>query len=148
MWNYNSQKCHKFFEWWVCLRKFPLWEIVGSLWKEEEIRLEVDKCFCCLLNLVWWNWRNQMGLDTLCFAGLDTDICLPEQRYQIKWQSGVLHSYISIPDSINSLCQRTSTWRGSWWSLVNTIHNRAGPVDRIQTTKKQKIIRPKVLFCT
>ena len=35
--------CHKFFEKGVCLRKFPLWKIVGPPWKEEEIRLEVDK---------------------------------------------------------------------------------------------------------
>ena len=35
--------CYKFFEKGVCLRKFPLWKIVGPTWKEGEIILEVDK---------------------------------------------------------------------------------------------------------
>ena len=33
----------RFLIWGVCLRKIPIWKIVGSPWKEGEIRLEVDK---------------------------------------------------------------------------------------------------------
>ena len=39
----NSLICYKFFEKGVCLRKFPLWKIVGPPWKEGEIRIGVDK---------------------------------------------------------------------------------------------------------
>ena len=38
-------KAHKFLILGVCLRKIPLWKIVGSPWKEGKIRLEVNKFF-------------------------------------------------------------------------------------------------------
>ena len=40
--DYNFLICNKFFERGVCLRKFPLWKIVGPPRKEGEIRLGVD----------------------------------------------------------------------------------------------------------
>ena len=62
-------KCLKKFEKGVCLRKFPLLQIVGPPWKEGEIRLGVDK----------WIFHSPLKLTIFFSISILTHFCIQLQ---------------------------------------------------------------------